>query len=288
MAAFAPPAAQYSVLFRSTSTSLSASISLPSISNPLKKLPWNVEKEKAAEARRVRQEAALLYRELGIADDASYEEIVAATDVLIAKADGDIKKKVKVEITKDKILQLRLQQRVAGQMAEVSQARVERSIISEANEGKKVKTKSGKPKWFEDVYKPSENEQEQTNNLILYGLTLLFVMLNPALANGFKFVSTILTCGRLLRRGMPKYSRNNPPPKGATSHYMKGLAFCVSYFLILNNISRVLFGSFLDASEPAKAALLEQLQHFIIQPAFWWAANNIQFYKGPSTSMYEE
>jgi len=43
-----------------------------------------------------------------------YQEFVATLDAKIAKVDGDIKKKVMVEITRDKILQLRLQQRMSG------------------------------------------------------------------------------------------------------------------------------------------------------------------------------
>jgi len=93
------------------------------IPNPFKKLPWNVRKEREREARRLKLERAKLYRQLGIAEDAEYEEIVAATDALIAKAGDNIKEKIKVEVAKDKILQIRLNERLAGLAKENKEAR---------------------------------------------------------------------------------------------------------------------------------------------------------------------
>lgn len=95
----------------------------PSLPNPFKKLPWNVKKEQERQARRMKQERAQLHRQLGIAEDATYEEIVAATDQLIAAAGSDMKAKVKIEVAKDKILQHRLNERLAGLQAESKEAR---------------------------------------------------------------------------------------------------------------------------------------------------------------------
>jgi hypothetical protein len=106
-----------------TSTHLQGTANAVSVPNPFKKLPWNVRKEKEREMRRLKQERARLHRELGIAEDATYEEIVIATDGLIAKAGGDLKKKVMVEIAKDSILQIRLNERMAGLQADSKEAR---------------------------------------------------------------------------------------------------------------------------------------------------------------------
>ena len=99
----------------------------PSIPNPFKKLPWVAEKERLREARRLSQERAKLHRQLGIAEDATYEEIVAATDSLLAKAGDDLKQKVKIEVAKDKILQIRLNERLAGLAATSKEARAQSS-----------------------------------------------------------------------------------------------------------------------------------------------------------------
>ena len=95
--------------------------------NPFKQLPWNVEKEKQRQALKLRLERSRLHRELGIAEDATYEEIVAATDSLIARAGGDLKSKIKIEVAKDKILQIRLNERLAGLAAASTEARAQSS-----------------------------------------------------------------------------------------------------------------------------------------------------------------
>jgi len=86
----------------------------PSLPNPFKALPWNARKENERDVRQKRVESAKLHRDLGITDDASYQEITTITDSLIAKADyeGDIKLKVKTEIAKDNLLIMRLNERI--------------------------------------------------------------------------------------------------------------------------------------------------------------------------------
>lgn len=90
---------------------MTASAAVP---NPFKKLPWNAKREREREARRLKQESAILHRELGITEDAEYEEITAACDRLILEAGDDVKAKIKIEVAKDKILQIRLNERLAG------------------------------------------------------------------------------------------------------------------------------------------------------------------------------
>ena len=120
VSAFTTPAARTLTLFAGPSTT---SLSAAAVANPFKRLPWNVKKEKEREARRLKQERAQLHRQLGIAEDATYEEIVEATDGLIAQAGSDLKQKVKIEVAKDKILQIRLNERLAGLMMENKEAR---------------------------------------------------------------------------------------------------------------------------------------------------------------------
>jgi len=123
-ASFNPPisrAVVSSPLFSTTTT-------LDAVPNPFKQLPWNVEKDKKRQALKLRLERSKLHRELGIAEDASYEEIVAATDSLIARAGDDFKRKIKIEVTKDKILQIRLNERLAGLAAASTEARAQSSF----------------------------------------------------------------------------------------------------------------------------------------------------------------
>jgi hypothetical protein len=106
----------------STSSSLynaatTSSITSP-LSNPLKQLPWNIQKERIREIRRNQLERSKIFRQIGIAEDATYEEIVYATDQLIQAAGNNIKQKIQIEIMKDQILQHRLNERLNGLLAQ--------------------------------------------------------------------------------------------------------------------------------------------------------------------------
>jgi hypothetical protein len=107
------------------------STTLQAVANPFKKLPWNVEKEKTRQARRMKLERSTLHREMGIAEDATYEELCAATDNLIARAGSDIKRKIQIEVAKDKILQIRLNERMAGLLQASTDARAQSSYESD-------------------------------------------------------------------------------------------------------------------------------------------------------------
>jgi hypothetical protein len=85
---------------------------LPTIPNPLQQLPWNIQKEHKRKVRRNKIERSKLYRELGIAEDATYEEIVVATEKLLELAGADMKQTIRIEIIKDQILQHRLKERL--------------------------------------------------------------------------------------------------------------------------------------------------------------------------------
>jgi hypothetical protein len=102
-----------------------AKLALPVPPNLFKKLPWNVAKEQQRLQRKMKLEQAALHRELGIAEDATYEEIVEATDALILRAGSDIKRKIKIEVCKDKILQIRLNARLKGLVRASTDARAQ-------------------------------------------------------------------------------------------------------------------------------------------------------------------
>ena len=72
-----------------SATTLKAKKTKSAIPNPLNSLPWNVKKAQQREARNLRIESANLHRQLGIADDATFEEISEVTAQLIAKAEAE-------------------------------------------------------------------------------------------------------------------------------------------------------------------------------------------------------
>ena len=93
--------------------------SIPNIPNPFQQLPWNVEKAQRRTARKLKLERSKLHRELGIAEDATYEQILVATQLLTERAEGDKKRTIQIEVIKDKILQIRLNERLAGLMSDI-------------------------------------------------------------------------------------------------------------------------------------------------------------------------
>ena len=146
--AFAPPhtvslSSSRQQQSRSSSTSSSSPLNsaisaiLPSnksLPNPYESLPWNVEREEKRKARRLSIANAALFRELGLPEDATYEDVASRTEHLIelthlAADDGGgttknegIKRRIRIEIARDKIYQIRLNERISGVRAEQDDA----------------------------------------------------------------------------------------------------------------------------------------------------------------------
>ena len=103
--------------------------------NPYEGLPWNIERQEKRKARRLSIDNAALFRELGLPEDATYEDVASRTEHLIelthlavdnagsgaAKNEG-IKRRIKIEIARDKIYQIRLNERISGVRAEQDDA----------------------------------------------------------------------------------------------------------------------------------------------------------------------
>jgi hypothetical protein len=137
--AFAPPATRHHHSSgrrqsRSRSLALNSAISarpgpagLPRLPNPYEGLPWNAEREERRKQRRLAIANAALFRELGLPEDATYEDVAARTKHLIELAaelpkNEGIKRRIKIEIARDKIYQIRLNERISGVRAEQEDA----------------------------------------------------------------------------------------------------------------------------------------------------------------------
>lgn len=176
--------------------------------NPFKKLPWNVQKEKERQARKIKLERSQLHRELGIAEDATYEEICAATDSLIARAGDDLKRKIKVEVAKDKILQIRLNERLAGLAAASTEARAQSTFeVDGADEDlvpqKKEDAEWQAPRWTQGLIVKPDEKQRNGQIRLWGGLTFAGLAFPPAIDYLNRF--TWLVCiAQLSFRGMPR------------------------------------------------------------------------------------
>jgi len=188
---------------RSTTTSLEAVAS-----NPFRSLPWNVEKEKSKKARVLKLERSRLHRELGIAEDASYEEVVEATDRLIARAGDDLKRKIKIEVAKDKILQIRLNERLAGLAAASTEARAQSTFeVEGANEEavapKDEDTEWQAPRWTQGLIVKPDEAQRNKQARLWGGITLAGLVFPPAIDYLNRF-SWLVCIAQLSFRGMAR------------------------------------------------------------------------------------
>lgn len=196
-------------------TTKSLSSSIPNIPNPFQQLPWNVEKTQRRTARKLKLERSKLHRELGIAEDATYEQILAATQILTERAEGDKKRTIQIEVIKDKILQIRLNERLAGLMSDIvtKDAKAQSGFESTGNaledgllEAKAEQSKDkgwNAPAWTNGlIVKP---DQAQIKGQVrLWGiLSLIGLALPPFIQYSNRF--TWLVCiAQLSFRGMPK------------------------------------------------------------------------------------
>eukprot|EP00560_Eucampia_antarctica_P009187 CAMPEP_0197823664 /NCGR_PEP_ID=MMETSP1437-20131217/992_1 /TAXON_ID=49252 ORGANISM="Eucampia antarctica, Strain CCMP1452" /NCGR_SAMPLE_ID=MMETSP1437 /ASSEMBLY_ACC=CAM_ASM_001096 /LENGTH=259 /DNA_ID=CAMNT_0043422947 /DNA_START=152 /DNA_END=928 /DNA_ORIENTATION=+ len=194
------------------------------IPNPLKSLPWNVRKDQQRKARQMKIESAKLHRQLGIAEDATFEEISVATDGLIrkAEADGDAKRKVKVEIAKDRIMQIRLNERLAGlatvTKAAQAQSRIEEDEMEEEEdlfpEDKKREWRV--PRFLEGiVVKP--DAAYRNKQIKVYGILTLICFIVPPFTERIMMLNWMVAAGQIGRRGTTDTSSGDHNPYGKKS-----------------------------------------------------------------------
>lgn len=140
--AFAPSHHHSNKATRSLALNNSAISAIPSkkLPNPYQNLPWVTEREEKRKQRRLTHDNAALFRELGLPEDATYEDVASKTKHLIEltaelpKHEG-IKKRIKIEIARDKIYQIRLNERISGVRAEQEDAARVSKLEDEGVEG---------------------------------------------------------------------------------------------------------------------------------------------------------
>eukprot|EP00593_Proboscia_inermis_P006029 CAMPEP_0171304306 /NCGR_PEP_ID=MMETSP0816-20121228/14037_1 /TAXON_ID=420281 /ORGANISM="Proboscia inermis, Strain CCAP1064/1" /LENGTH=280 /DNA_ID=CAMNT_0011784303 /DNA_START=206 /DNA_END=1048 /DNA_ORIENTATION=+ len=180
------------------------SAKMAKIPNPLKNLPWVIEKESQREKNRLRYEASKLYRELGVAEDANYEDITQAAKNLEMRYEGDIKAQIKVGIAKDKIQQIRLSQRTAGLFIEASDAKAEEWLEKSAKaSGKPVRKSEDKPdglfNGYISIVKPNAAWRQRV--LVLYGIISGIGWVFQGMAGPLSLSNWLWTAGLLSLRG---------------------------------------------------------------------------------------
>lgn len=150
------------------------------------------------------EEAQALYRMLGIAEDADYDEINQAYESLCNKYKGETKRLIKLQVAKDKILEDRLRQRMSGSLS--SSVNKDDMRIADNRKAPK-KPLLTVPPFLEDVMELPNKEYLIKNACVFFVMSLL-----PLLSR--QWASTSITLGfgtglfLLYNRGMPATGGN--------------------------------------------------------------------------------
>jgi len=145
-----------------------------------------------------------LHRDLGIPEDAPYEQVTAAADRAIVAAGGNVKKRLIVERSKDKILQLRLNERLAGltsiNMEARSQDTHEKDGPVEVKQ-KKVET-VGPPSWREGIIVKPDTKWRNRQFAVWGSMCALGILLPPTISK-MLMIQVLVVIGQLIWRGVP-------------------------------------------------------------------------------------
>lgn len=201
-----------------TPSALPASLSsiLPSFENPYAKLPWKLQRIEERKTRKNTLDNAALYRDLGLPADASYENVRDKTAFLIAEAEaaGDIKARIQVEIARDRIYQIRLNERELGLDVATIEAKRASSYdkrdftsmtdtVDDVIEKKVAVEERSIPiiSWLISCIKPPD-EKYRNRQIAVWGGISLLCLINPPLVEGASKVQWLPAGGMMGYRGM--------------------------------------------------------------------------------------
>jgi len=183
------------------------------------------------------EEAQGLYRMLGLAEDATYDEINEAYEVLATKYAGETKRLINLQVAKDKILEDRLRQRMSGSL----KASVSESPFERRDEPRKL---ISLPPFLEGVME-LPTRQELTKNAIVFACIGLLPVLSLSWASTSVSLGFAASLYLLYNRGVPDSGNTMGaemrPPKVRPLLISAGVTFLAG--AIGATLSQIVFGS---------------------------------------------
>eukprot|EP00181_Compsopogon_caeruleus_P005807 CAMPEP_0184684172 /NCGR_PEP_ID=MMETSP0312-20130426/14128_1 /TAXON_ID=31354 /ORGANISM="Compsopogon coeruleus, Strain SAG 36.94" /LENGTH=242 /DNA_ID=CAMNT_0027137085 /DNA_START=183 /DNA_END=911 /DNA_ORIENTATION=+ len=141
------------------------------------------------------------FRALGVPEDATYEQVEMAYNRLAKKYADDPKKVMWLEIQKDKVFDMRLQQRMAGQIpVRVKESPFERKA--------KKKKRFQAPEWLKGFVKLPDRPYLVRVSLVM-GVFGLLGFVTPTLVGSTMAMGFIAAAGFLFNRGLPDVPRDD-------------------------------------------------------------------------------
>ena len=140
------------------------------------------------------------YRSLGVSEDATYEEVEEAVKRLEIKYKSEPKKKMMLEVYRDRIFEDRLRKRVSGEYKPKVKVSPYEKVV-------KKKPFFRLPKWAKEVVQlPSKKYMKRTTLVMMIFVVLGF--LTPTLAGSCIAMAFIASMGFLYNRGLPDVARD--------------------------------------------------------------------------------
>lgn len=168
-------------------------VPVPRILNPF---DWSIDRPPRSVI-----EGETLYRQLGVAPDAPYEQIKEQVEKLLVKYENDPKKKIKVETAQDKIVELRFRQAAAGKLQR-SGAVVQRSMKERGR--KSMRPAVRLPGWFPANFIVTPDDKELKNAALWpLGMAALGTAV-PFFAGGLTFAICLTAMNNLYQRFRPQ------------------------------------------------------------------------------------
>lgn len=141
------------------------------------------------------------YRALGVSEDATYEDVEAAVQRLSIKYADDRKKLMMLDVYKDKIVEDKLQRRMAGTLT----PKIKESPYERPPPPKK---RFVMPSWAEGIFKLPERPYIRRTGIIM-GIFIALGFVTPTLAGSCMAMAFIAAAGFLYNRGLPEPVRDD-------------------------------------------------------------------------------
>lgn len=135
------------------------------------------------------------YRALGVAENATYDEVEAAVKKLSIKYADDRKKLMMLDVHRDKIFEDRLQARMSGTLVpKIKDSPYDRKPVP--------KKRFVMPQWAEGIFKLPDFKYTRKTGVIM-GIFFTLGFVTPTLAGSCMAMAFIAAAGFLYNRGLP-------------------------------------------------------------------------------------
>lgn len=261
-----------------------------------------------------------MFRELGLPEDATYEDVAArtkhlievsmsmsTTDPSVSKNEG-MKRRIKIEIARDKIYQIRLNERISGVRSEQEDAARVSKLEESGIDGLVAMTSDS----VDDIIKPKQklripivsslveytqscivppDAQWRKRQLLIWGASTLVCLVNPPLTEGFSKMNWLPAGGMMGYRGMPGIQAGGSeggynPYRGKRNkkHQVQAMGIAIFGWVVAKMVAETVVSR---VPGMAMSRSAEWFRFAIVQATLGMLVSYIQTYKEGESDMKE-